>query len=634
MLPEKLSPGTVLNRKHLMKPTYLATTGNSNLWDLSADLLLLGAWCKASKENRELLKAYPYEILPYPWEPRSQLVEALQYVYGIYDTTVNQLAKRLNHVHGVLYPVQSWRILLAPWLLQLVCIVSDRYLRLKKALEISPDFMTHILPQDRCDLSVSTTDDFFAVKMQRDDYNLKLISVIARQICPENVVEKDMNIPASQDLMVDEIANGGLLRKWKHRIKEYVCRWNVQGSGDILLSDMYHLSLGDELALNWKTRGALRFIHFEFEKRNSTDNSADTSSMRKALEDMPAEDEFCALVNQLIPLTIPDCYVEGFTQERLKAGKVLGEKPVRWVGSAIGWSYNENVKFLAAEAVSRHGSTVEFQHGGGYGLHEATTCEELSFENDMFFSWGWNYGHPGKIQPLPSPHLSKLKDTHKPTLNKMLFVGVFMLAYDNRLMSWLLSGDKDKYFDDKKAFFNTLIPELQENNFLYRPYVFMNWGEVEWMRQLRADMPMANKGSSTEWMKKSKLVVIDHPHTSFLEALVINVPTVLFWDHNVYRMRKESEKYFDLLREAGILYETPGQAAAHINAIYANPGAWWQNPRVQVARKAFCEHYAFAKKDWIDDWVKALTKLGNQDSGNMDVNVNKMRQTNKYECKH
>jgi len=114
------------------------------------------------------------------------------------------------------------------------------------------------------------------------------------------------------------------------------------------------------------------------------------------------------------------------------------------------------------------------------------------------------------------------------------------------------------------------------------------------------------------WMKKAKLVVIDHPHTAFLESLTINVPSVFYWDHDIYSMRQEAEPYFQLLRDAGILYKDPVSAARKVNEIFDDPEEWWLSDVVQDARKEFCDRFAYARKDWMDVWVKELRRLYNK----------------------
>jgi putative transferase (TIGR04331 family) len=135
------------------------------------------------------------------------------------------------------------------------------------------------------------------------------------------------------------------------------------------------------------------------------------------------------------------------------------------------------------------------------------------------------------------------------------------------------------------------------------------WKEIDSIKKLFPEMKIVVKGVLTDLMKKARITVVDYPGTSFLEALVINVPTVLYWDHDIFLMRPEAEPYFQLLRDAGILYKDPISAAKKVNEIFDNPMEWWCSNTVQKARKVFCDRFAYARKDWLDIWAKELRKF-------------------------
>jgi putative transferase (TIGR04331 family) len=94
--------------------------------------------------------------------------------------------------------------------------------------------------------------------------------------------------------------------------------------------------------------------------------------------------------------------------------------------------------------------------------------------------------------------------------------------------------------------------------------------------------------------------------TTFLEALVANIPTILFWDPTRWEMRDEAEPYFEELRNVGILWHSPEAAAAKVDSVYEDPWEWWGVPGLQEVRQRFVDRYALASKDWARQWAKAL----------------------------
>ena len=103
--------------------------------------------------------------------------------------------------------------------------------------------------------------------------------------------------------------------------------------------------------------------------------------------------------------------------------------------------------------------------------------------------------------------------------------------------------------------------------------------------------------------------MVDQPATALIEALTINVPSVFYWDHEIYLMRPDAERYFRLLQEAGILFTDPASAANKVKEIFDNPAGWWFRDDVQKARLEFCKQFCYARKDWANIWAKELRGL-------------------------
>jgi putative transferase (TIGR04331 family) len=103
-----------------------------------------------------------------------------------------------------------------------------------------------------------------------------------------------------------------------------------------------------------------------------------------------------------------------------------------------------------------------------------------------------------------------------------------------------------------------------------------------------------------------RLVVVEYYGTVFLEVLAANVPAVLFWDSHLWELRDESQPYFEGLRKAGILWDSPEGAAQKVSEVYGEPRVWWESEAVQEVRQVFVDRYALGREDWLACWVKTL----------------------------
>jgi SAM-dependent methyltransferase len=86
----------------------------------------------------------------------------------------------------------------------------------------------------------------------------------------------------------------------------------------------------------------------------------------------------------------------------------------------------------------------------------------------------------------------------------------------------------------------------------------------------------------------------------------VNVPTVAYWDPELWPTRTGALPFFDELRQVGILWDTPEEASAKVAAIYEHPALWWDSPRVQSARQRFTERFALASGQWLEEWKRLL----------------------------
>jgi len=76
----------------------------------------------------------------------------------------------------------------------------------------------------------------------------------------------------------------------------------------------------------------------------------------------------------------------------------------------------------------------------------------------------------------------------------------------------------------------------------------------------------------------------------------------------VWERRQAAARYFDGLRRAGILQDTPGEAARQVREIYDRVDEWWFSAEVQAARWEFAQHFARASRKWPREWVAWLSR--------------------------
>ena len=147
----------------------------------------------------------------------------------------------------------------------------------------------------------------------------------------------------------------------------------------------------------------------------------------------------------------------------------------------------------------------------------------------------------------------------------------------------------------------------------FRPhYENYAWGTVERLKDCIPDIRVESWEEPFQASLEScRLYVCDHLSTTFAQALSAKKPTILFWDPKVNALREEAQPYFDLLRENGILFDTPSSAAVAVAAVYDDVAAWWTQPRRQDAIREFCDQFARTAPAAIKIWGEELARVSN-----------------------
>jgi len=353
-----------------------------------------------------------------------------------------------------------------------------------------------------------------------------------------------------------------------------------------------------------------RVIFLNFKKKSNWGFGCSIDYLKREVlsNTLPNLSEFEQIVNALIPYNIPACYIELHSQLEGSISNNFSNTDGSIIFSANSWDYDEEFKIFAAHMKKEYGAKlIAMQHGGNFGSVKRLYVEDYQRKvSDYFVTWGWSETNNNAIVPLPASKLINHKDVGASLTFKNKSRIVFITAsppeffIDFRYMP----SYRERYIADQVLFYNSLnasvinnitvrlyqsdIKELITNVWTNKNVSFENWDV-----------------SLVESIKRSKLFICDHLMTTFVEALVMNIPCVLFWrdDLSTGTLRQDSEKHFEKLRKAGILYNNPLDAANFVNNIYLDGiDSWWFSKPVQAARLNFCKYYAKKSDEPYAEW--------------------------------
>jgi len=110
-----------------------------------------------------------------------------------------------------------------------------------------------------------------------------------------------------------------------------------------------------------------------------------------------------------------------------------------------------------------------------------------------------------------------------------------------------------------------------------------------------------------------RLFICDNLASTFIDALALNKPTLLFWNPETNILRPEAEGYYRDLKREGVLYHNPEEAATALNSVYDDVEGWWDESQRKTAVGKFCREFALTSRNAVKEWAQELNRVAGAD---------------------
>ena len=348
---------------------------------------------------------------------------------------------------------------------------------------------------------------------------------------------------------------------------------------------------------NWITWGSLSFqIHINFQ--------IDEVWRKKKSIEIGRIENFEKLYKALIPMYLPALMLEGFAEYRAQLFNLNKFRP-RILYSANALHGNWNFKMLLAEWKGKGTKLLYHQHGGGYGIDKINPSEEYELSIvDTFFTWGWKKNGKNNITPL-TPAIRLYFGSRK--AKGILLCCNNYPASIVRLQYHPQPGKIDFFYEETYEFIKIiklrkhLTCRLSRYDYKsgFRESINNKFFKIKFDKS--KTKPLQN-------YTKYELVVHNYLGTSYLETLGLNIPTVCFYDYDMYKFRDEAIPYINELERVGILHRSGANAAQFVNQLGNQIQDWWTQPDLQSVCSKFVSQYANFNSNWIVEWEEAFMR--------------------------
>lgn len=538
----------------------------------------------------------------------------LRYLDDVYERSLKVLSAKLNHLHGMDHDERYWRILTGTWLKQHIHMLYDRYLHVSAALSSYPDLSTVYLDESSFQ-TPGTTIDYIEL-LKGDLYNLQIFTKIMRRLNREfPKLKADLNRYVYSQVSVHKPPLNRALTFFKKQLAS-----RISAIGPMKRKIVYHNAYFPrdvQILLLLKTK--LRLSPFYYPNVDFRDTPC-SRGMRDVLKDLSfGENEFEKMLFDFISEEIPLVFVEKYRQTAEEIDRLYPFNP-KAVMSATSWHYNDFFKLWAASRSEKGALLVGLQHGGGYGILDYWLQErqELAVV-DRYYSWGWSRDTGGiraRVKPLtPTKLVGRRRRSGSLKTRNILYD---LTTWSRYLVQFPVTTDYWRLYYRDIAVFSNALSEKVIPHLILRPHrEDMGW---ELVRRLEDIFPPGARIETwdvpfIESLESSSLFLCGHPTycTTFIEALQIDKPTILFYDPHASAnaLTPEARESFALLSRAGILFENPLDAAKQVNSVHEHVDEWWAEKECRGAVAGFIEGFARVSKRGMDEWIRELEDISN-----------------------
>ncbi len=342
------------------------------------------------------------------------------------------------------------------------------------------------------------------------------------------------------------------------------------------------------------------------------------------------EDKVLNIIEKLMPIYIPNSLFSGIKYSIKRSNFIFPKGKTKNIITASNILKDEIFDLFIIKSLKYGSKFFIIQHGGGYGFSKVNDEEEYQLNiADYFISWGWKESSTFK----PSQkYLAKIISNYgciikKPlrdinnkykTKQKKVFIALNEWNItDIRLYSFPSS---DRIYEKQ----NEMIKFLKNLKFQIREKVvlrgFMNMNKENSLKatlsEIFGDLNYIDREKSLlsdNLTSDSYLFITDSNSTSWLEALYLDVPSILLICNELKDINLRKFQIFKKCIDNNLIFDCPIKASNWINNNIKYLDNWWGLKEVQNCRTCILNNFYngnFSANEMIDYIDKGLiTKI-------------------------
>jgi len=558
--------------------------------------ILLGNWCIPNDMHHKIAKE---QIFRFIWSNRKKYEEAYFDSINIFEDMLLFLKDEINSRLKQNFDIQFYRVVLSPWLIHYIHQSYDKYINIFEVFEENKNIIAYTLNVKNNIIPVDYTD-FIELTTNSGIYNLQQYSQIVKYL---EYNHKDVTLKKEQKQKNIYKTKTNKMRYIVDKTCSYISS-KVHNQSDLtnITSPYFHNKLSKYKLWFF---GKFKYILDDMDYDLSVELNIDREKRKN--HSQLSKKSYINYLKENIFNDIPLLYFENICRFN-DIVKSLPIKKCKIFYTANAHYSSEIYKFYIAANYDKTTSIIS-QHGGVNGTH-LLSLEEIDHQlADYIFTFGWK-DRANEI-PMYSFNSSLLYKTfkHTPKKNEILLISTAQPKNIFRLHSSYSADEFQVLINNSIDFLNV----LNKYNVKFRGYPNdYGWNTNDTLeKNIISQLNYDNNKKILDSYKTAEIVVSNHIGTTYLEAISLNIPTVVFCDDNVTKFRDSTNDIYTKLFKVGIFHKNGNSAALFIKNLYETDGLnkWWNSIEIENVKKEFVQKYSNLTDNWYSKFNEQIDKL-------------------------
>ncbi len=338
----------------------------------------------------------------------------------------------------------------------------------------------------------------------------------------------------------------------------------------------------------------------------------DKSLREKIFQMNSSEEPLDNIIQKCIKKLLPTIYLENYNLVSQRVNRILPNRKLIILNSQHS-NGAAMLDFFIAMSVERHSSHhLMICHGGCYGVMDISVQEKVwARVSDSYAMWSneKTYGEHCVSRKLPSLRLNKWHNNK--ALSKGNDILVFITGrYPNRYAyNSIFPYTIDDSYDDWQLRFLSSLDDTILNTIVIRDFHRsdrLKSGNLVLNGEQYHLKTSPKKIAFADAISNAKISIQTVPQTTYLETIVMDHPTICYWNPEANIIREDLVPFYDDLVRVGVLHYSPESAAKQLTNIADDPLKWWNSNPVRNALKKFRKNVCFTSDDVLDVWASYI----------------------------